>query len=61
MIETERNGDHGKTNDVDHGWRKVQHKKTPTSLARERKTTGTAINENEGEGRTLSQVGFIDF
>jgi hypothetical protein len=34
--------------------------KTPTTLARERKMTGTAINENTGEGRTLSQVSCIN-
>jgi hypothetical protein len=37
-----------------------KYKKTKRALSRERKMTGTAINENEGEGGTLSQVGFID-
>jgi hypothetical protein len=50
MIETDRNGDHGKTKDVDHGWRKVQRKKVTTATTRERKMSGTAINENEGGG-----------
>jgi hypothetical protein len=60
MIDTDRNGNHGKTNDVDRGWKKVQHKKVATATTRERKMPGTTFNDNEGEGGTLGQVGFID-
>jgi hypothetical protein len=60
MIETDKNDTRGKTNEVDSGWRQVQHKKTKTSTARGSKMPGTTTNESEGEDGTLSQVGFID-
>jgi hypothetical protein len=60
MIESDRNSDHGKPNDIDNGWRKLEHKKFTAATARERKTPSTEINETEGEGGTLRQVGFID-
>jgi hypothetical protein len=60
MVESNRNGDHSKPNDIDHGWRKVQNKKSTAATARARKMRSTAINDTEGEGGMICQVGFID-
>jgi hypothetical protein len=60
MIETDKNETHGKRNEVNSGWRQIQHKKTKTSTGSGRKMSGTTTNESKGEGVTLSQVGCID-
>jgi hypothetical protein len=48
MIETDKNDTHGKSNEVDSGWRQVNNKKTKTSTSGGNKIQGTTTNESEG-------------
>jgi hypothetical protein len=59
MAEHPRNGDKNKPHESDHGWKKVQSKRAPAATARAHKMAHNAIDENEGDGVRIRQLGFI--